>query len=177
MTGEPSELLGERVRLTRFTRGDITEDYIGWLNDPVVTRFSNQRFVTHDRASSERYLASFAGSSNLFFSVRQRDDDRAIGTMTAYVSPHHRTADMGILIGDRGAWGGGFGQDAWNALLAWLLGEGGMRKVTAGTLAINQPMIRIAERSGMLLEGRRARQEIVEGRQVDILQYARFADD
>lgn len=177
MTGEPIALLGERVRLTRFTAADITEDYIGWLNDPVVTRLSNQRFVTHDRVSSERYLAAFDGSPNLFLSVRRRDDDRAIGTMTAYVSPHHRTADIGILIGDRGAWGGGFGQDAWNTLLTWLLGEGGMRKVTAGTLAINQPMIRIAEQSGMLLEGQRARQEIVEGHEVDILQYARFADD
>lgn len=177
MTGEPSELLGERVRLTRFTAADITDDYIAWLNDPLVTRLSNQRFVTHDRASSERYLAGFDGSANLFFSVRRRDGDHSIGTMTAYVSPHHRTADMGILIGDRSAWGGGFGQDAWNILLAWLLGVGGMRKVTAGTLAINQPMIRIAEQSGMLLEGRRARQEIVEGQEVDILQYARFADD
>ena len=177
MTGQPSELLAERVRLTRFTAADITDAYIGWLNDPLVTRFSNQRFRTHDRASSEQYLATFDGSPNLFFSIRRRDDDRAIGTMTAYVSPHHRTADMGILIGDRSAWGGGFGQDAWNTLLAWLLGEGGMRKVTAGTLAINRPMIRIAENSGMLLEGRRARQEIVEGQEVDILQYARFADD
>lgn len=177
MTGGPAELLGERVRLTRFTADDITDDYIGWLNDPLVTRLSNQRFVTHDRASSARYLASFERSQNLFFSIRRREDDSAIGTMTAYVSPHHRTADMGILIGERSAWGGGFGQDAWNALLAWLLGEGGMRKVTAGTLAVNEPMIRIAERSGMLLEGRRARQETVDGQEVDILQFARFADD
>ena len=177
MTGKTIELLGERVRLTRFSAADITEDYLGWLNDPIVTRLSNQRFVTHDRASSERYLASFDGSPHHFLSVRRRDGDRAIGTMTAYVSPHHGTADMGIMIGERSAWGGGFGQDAWNSLLAWLLGEGGMRKVTAGTLAINQPMIRIAEQSGMMLEGRRARQEIVEGEAVDILQYARFADD
>ena len=177
MTGAPIQLLGERVRLTRFSADDITDAYIGWLNDPLVTRFSNQRFVTHDRASSERYLATFEGSPNLFLSVRRRDDDCAIGTMTAYVSPQHRTADMGILIGDRSAWGGGFGQDAWNTLLGWLLGEGAMRKVTAGTLAVNEPMIRIAERSGMLLEGRRVRQEIVDGEEVDILQYARFADD
>lgn len=177
MIGAPSELRGERVRLTRFTAADITDDYIGWLNDPIVTRFSNQRFVTHDRASSERYLASFDGSPNLFFNICRNDDGRAIGTMTAYVSPHHRTADMGILIGNRSAWGGGFGQDAWNTLLAWLLGRGQMRKVTAGTLAINEPMIHIAERSGMMLEGRRVRQEVVDDEEVDILLYARFADD
>jgi RimJ/RimL family protein N-acetyltransferase len=177
LTDGPIDLLGARTRLTRFTAADITKDYIGWLNDPLVTRFSNQRFATHDLASSKTYLASFDGSPNLFLSIRRRDDARAIGTMTAYISTHHRTADMGILIGDRDSWGGGFGQDAWDSLLAWLLGERGLRKVTAGTLAVNQPMVRIAERAGMLLEGRRARQEVVDGKAIDILYYARFADD
>lgn len=171
------DLLGERVRLTRFTEADITDDYIAWLNDPEATRFSNQRFSRHDRSSSARYLASFEGSPNLFLSVRRRDDDRAIGTMTAYISEHHRTADVGILIGEGSHRGGGYGQDAWNTLVDWLLGERGLRKVTAGTLALNQPMIRLAERSGMMLEGRRARQEIVDGQEVDVLYFARFADD
>jgi len=177
LSGGAFELSGERVRLTRFTDADITDDYIGWLNDPEVTRFSNQRFVRHDRDSCARYLASFEGTPSLFLSVRRRDDGRAIGTMTAYISDHHGTADVGILIGDRSCWGRGYGQDAWNTLLDWLLGERGLRKVTAGTLAVNQPMIRLAERSGMRLEGHRAKQEIVDGQPVDILYFARFADD
>lgn len=177
MSGAAIDLAGERVRLTRFAEADISDDYIGWLNDPEVTRFSNQRFVRHDRASCARYLASFEDSPNLFLSVRRRDDGRAIGTMTAYISEHHRTADVGIMIGDRSHWGGGYGQDAWNTLVGWLLGERGLRKVTAGTLAVNQAMIRLAERSGMVLEGRRVRQEIVDGQEVDILYFARFAGD
>lgn len=177
MSGDVPDLVGERVLLTRFTQADITDDYLGWLNDPEVTRFSNQRFERHDRSSSARYLKSFEGSPNLFLSIRRRDEGRAIGTMTAYISEHHRTADVGILIGDGSHRGGGYGQDAWNTLVDWLLSERGLRKVTAGTLALNQPMIRLAERSGMVLEGRRARQEIVDGQEVDVLYFARFADD
>lgn len=177
MTADPFPLLGERIALRRFQRSDITEDYIGWLNDPVAVRFSNQRFVQHDAVSCERYFQSFAGTPNLFLSVRSRAEDRPIGTMTVYISPQHCTADMGILIGDRTFWGKGFGQDAWKTMLKWLLGPGGMRKVTAGALAVNEPMIRLAERCGMRLECRRMRQEIVEGQEVDILHFGRFADD
>ncbi|MCC6247256.1 MAG: hypothetical protein IT499_05810, partial [Rubrivivax sp.] len=39
----PSLLRGRRVRLRPFTAADITDAYIGWLNDPEVVRYSNQR--------------------------------------------------------------------------------------------------------------------------------------
>jgi [ribosomal protein S5]-alanine N-acetyltransferase len=168
-------LTGEKVKLVPFTEADITEDYIGWLNEPEVTRFSNQRFVKHDRSSCRRYFDSFAGSPNLFLSIRRSEDDRPIGTMTAYIAPQHGTADVGILIGDRDAWGKGYGQDAWDTLVAFLLGQPGIRKVTAGTLECNAPMVRLAERSGMELEGRRRAQELVEGKPVDLLYFARFS--
>lgn len=167
-------LVGRMVKLTRFTEQDVTNDYIGWLNDPVVTRFSNQRFLSHDRESCRRYLRSFEGTPNIFASVRRLDDDEPIGTMTAYVAPHHGTADIGILIGDRSVWGQGYGQDAWNTLSSYLATQPGMRKLTCGTLAANRPMIRLAERSGMELEGGRRAQELIDGEAVDILYFARF---
>lgn len=172
----PDQLTGEKVVLAPFTQADISDEYVGWLKDPVVTRFSNQRFRTHTRDSCASYLASFAGSPNLFVSIRRRDDDKPIGTMTAYVSPPHGTADVGILIGDRAVWGKGYGQDAWNTMLDWLLTGGGMRKVTAGTLAVNAPMLTLMQRSGMAFEGRRVRQEVVDGEEVDMLYFGRFAD-
>lgn len=174
----PAEgLTGSKVRLVRFTAADITPAYLSWLNDPLVTRFSNQRFRRHDAAGCRSYLDSFAGTPNLFLSIRRRDGggDEAIGTMTAYVSPHHGTADVGILIG-RSAWGGGYGQDAWDTLVAWLLARPDIRKVTAGTLATNEAMIKVARRAGMIAEGRRLRQEIFEGAETDILHFARFAE-
>jgi RimJ/RimL family protein N-acetyltransferase len=174
LRGDPFPLIGRKVTLTRFGEQDITERYIGWLNDPVVTRYSNQRFHRHDRKSSRRYLTSFEGTPNLFVSVRRTEDDAAIGTMTVYVSPHHGTADIGILIGDRAVWGRGYGQDAFNALVNFLAREPQVRKITCGTLACNAPMIRLAEHSGMQPDGRRISQELVDGEPVDILYFARF---
>lgn len=168
---------GARVWLQPFTEADLTPAYLGWLSDPVATRYSNQRFARHTRESSLAYLHSFDGSPNFFFSVRRRNDGLALGTMTAYVALNHGTADMGILIGERSVWGQGYGLDAWSSLLGWLLTERGLRKVTAGTLDCNAPMLRLMEKSGMHAEGARRRQEIVEGAEHDILYFARFRDD
>jgi RimJ/RimL family protein N-acetyltransferase len=162
------------VRLRRFTSTDITAEYIGWLNDPVVVRFSNQRFRRHDAASCASYLATFAKSDNLFVAVELADTGRMIGTMTAYTSRHHGTADMGLLIGDRAVWGRGLGLAAWSALMNHLFEACALRKVTGGAVRCNAGMIRILERSGMHHEATRVKQEIVEGEPQDVVHFAKF---
>jgi len=174
MTDDEFVLQGNKVLLKRFVQSDIGKTYISWLNDPDVVRFSNQRFLEHDFESCLRYLASFDGTKNLFINVRNLSDERSLGTMTAYVSSHHGTADVGIMIGDKSAWGLGYGQDAWNTLTDWLLEQNGTRKITAGTLACNTGMIKLMERSGMHHEATRKAQEVINSEAVDILYYARF---
>ncbi len=176
-------LQGDKVILRRFTESDIDDYYICWLNDADVVRFSNQRFLKHDRESSLRYLASFEDTDNLFISVRDLSGDRPdgthigtqIGTMTAYVSKHHGTVDVGIMMGDKSAWGLGYGQDAWNTLTSWLLSRDDIRKLTAGTMLCNTGMIKIMERSGMHHEATLKEQEVVNKQVVDILYYAKFS--
>ena len=167
-------LVGQKVTLRRFIEDDITATYIGWLNDRETMRFSNQRFSLHDRQTSQHYLNSFTQSDNSFYTVREKTSGRMIGTMTAYLSRAHGTADMGILIGDRAAWGQGFGHDAWITLMEFLLAQTGIRKVTAGTLACNAPMLRVAAKSGMVPDGQRKLQEVVDGRPSDVLYFAKF---
>lgn len=167
-------LRGSKVLLRKFEEADITDAYIGWLNDPAVVRYSNQRLQTHDRESCHHYLSSFAGTRNLFVSVHALPDERAIGTMTAYLAVPHGTVDVGIMIGDKTIWGRGYGQEAWSMLVDWLVQRSDIRKVTAGTVACNVGMLRLMERSGMQPDGHRKAQEIIEGRSEDVLYFARF---
>lgn len=174
----PSSLMlaGSNIVLRPFGPEDINAEYLSWLNDPLVVRFSNQRFQTHDRSSSQQYLASFSGTDSRFFSVRRKKDDAAIGTMTAYFSRVHGTADVGLLIGASSSWGKGYGLDSWSTLCDWLLYEQGIRKLTAGTAAPNTAMVRIMEHYGMHHEATRKSQEIFENKAVDIVYYAKFRD-
>lgn len=164
------------MRLQAFTQADITQQYVDWLSDPQVVRYSNQRFVRHTAESCRRYLDSFTNTPNLFMSIRRRDDNAMVGTMTAYASAHHGTVDIGIMVGRRDAWGQGIGLDAWRTLLEWLLRQPGVRKVTAGTMRCNEGMVRVMERSGMELEAVRVGQELLDGVAHDLIYYARFRD-
>lgn len=168
------KLQGAKITLRTFTASDITEQYLGWLNDPEVTRYSNQRFVTHTEESSKKYQETFKGSPNLFLLMQDANSNEAIGTMTGYISEEHRTADIGILLGNRNYWGKGMGLDAWSTFMEYLLEERNLRKVTGGTVKSNTAMVRIMERSGMSLEGTRVRQMLYDNKEEDIVLYGKF---
>ncbi len=163
-------ITGKKVILKRFTECHLTSEYIGWLNNKDIVRFSNQRFNHHTLASCQQYLSSFEGSDNLFLAIHV--NDAFVGTMTAYIRNAHQVADMGIMLSQQ-VWGQGIGLDAWQTLMDYLL-KSGIRKVTGGTLRCNIAMHKIMLRAGMIPDGVRVDQELVAGCAVDVLYFAKF---
>ena len=167
-------ITGNITILESFQESDINDDYISWLNDKKIVRYSNQRFISHNWETSKNFFDSFTNSPNYFFKISDKNTMQSIGTITLYVNPNHGTADLGLLIGKIDYWNGGFGFDAWNSLMRWAFCNLNIRKITAGTLSSNIGMQKVMEKSGMMLEGKKIRQEIVEGIDEDILFYAKF---
>lgn len=170
----------QRLRIVRFSERHLTPRYLAWLNDPHRTRYSEQRHRQHTMASCRAYLAGFDGSPNYFWAIETRVPEHAslghIGNINAYVDPHAGVADLGILIGSEGA-GHGFGLEAWQGVSDFLLREGNIRKVCAGTLANNAAMIQLAEKAGMAPDGVRRAHAVWQGKPIDVLQFARFRED
>ncbi|MDP4013836.1 MAG: GNAT family N-acetyltransferase [Candidatus Nanopelagicales bacterium] len=137
-----------RVWVRNFTVLDISEEYLGALNDREHMKFSDQRLLRHDAASCRRYLASFDGTPNLFLAVEDRSSGDLVGTITAYVDPDTRTADIGILVFPRRS-GTGVGTDAWRLVIHELMRSMRISEVTAGTAAGNLAMRRLIDACGM----------------------------
>jgi ribosomal-protein-alanine N-acetyltransferase len=168
------DLKGNLTIVRTFDKKHLTDDYIGWLNDPEVVRYSNQRFFKHSFKSCECYFDTFKGSPNLFLAIHDLKSEKHIGTMTVYRSLPHGTADVGILLGDKAFWGKGYGVDAWKTVLSYLFQELKLRKVTAGTVSSNVGMMKIAQKNGMQLEAIRSRQLIYDGLEEDVALYGIF---
>lgn len=168
-------LMGREVFLRPFSVSDLTQAYLDWMQDAEVVRFSNQRFRAHTAATCRSYLDSFSGSSDHFLAICHKVTGAMVGTMTVYRNVPHGTADIGIMIGDRGVWGQGIGSDAFCTAMDALLCSGAVRKVTAGTVVLNTGMVRIMEKAGMQHDGTRRAQEVIDGVPVDIVYYARFS--
>jgi RimJ/RimL family protein N-acetyltransferase len=162
------------VKLKQFEIPDITEQYLSWLNDTEVVKYSNQRFIKHTKESCMTFYNSFIDSPSLFIAIEDELRGNVIGTLTIHCNVNHETADVGIMLGDKSYWGKGYAKQAWCLVIDLLSDVINVRKVTAGTLACNLSMLGLMKASRMELDGTRANQEIVGGQPVDIVYYARY---
>ena len=157
--------------LSEFSRGDISEKYLSWLNDPVHMQYSSQRFFDHTFDSTLSYLESFTNSSNHFFSIKVGKE--LVGTATLYINSAYSTASPGILIGPEHA-GKGFGKQAWKLLIGEVSVQLGIRKVSAGTLEVNKAMIRLFKSSNMEFEAKLIGEGVFNDIPTDVLLYRKF---
>ena len=164
-------LEGAQVRLKLFDESHITENYLAWLNDPVVVRYSSQRFIQHTHKTSAKYLASFIDTENILLAVYLKETGSYVGTMSVYFSKVQQGADIGIMIGDPSCWGQGVGGDAWRTVLCWLIDVAQVNKVTGGTLRCNTGMLNIMVNSGMVLTSAWQEFELIEGQSVDVVYF------
>jgi RimJ/RimL family protein N-acetyltransferase len=171
------EIRGTGVFLKPFTVETISDEYIGWLNNKSLMRFSEQRLKEHTRESCVQYIKSFDGSPSKFWSLHRSSDGKHIGTLSAYVNQRLNTADLSIMVGDDTARGTGAASEAWGLALQYLFTVVGVRKVVAGTYDTNVPMKRIMERHGMVLEGRLRKQHLLEGQEIDGLLFGIFKSE
>ena len=170
-----STLHAERLDIVPFNAQFLTPRYVAWLNDPETVRYSEQRHRRHTLESCARYAASLEGSPHYFWALVAHDPALGhIGNMTATVDVNNKVADLAILIGAAECRGRNFGLEAWKRACAFLLGDGGMRKVTAGTMSVNAPMLGVMRAAGMVEEGRRPRQFLCEGKEADLVMAALF---
>ena len=140
----------EKIALCVMKEADLKDGLICWLNDPEVVKYSRQRFKHHSLASSKEYLSSFTNTSNLYLKIIECKTQKIIGSMTVYFDIHSRSADIGILIGDKTVWGNGYGLRAWLMLMDYLFEKTKIREITGGCDVANSKMLAIFKRSGMI---------------------------
>ncbi len=114
---------------------DVTNAYVGWLNDPVVSRYLESRFTAHTVSSTLKFVENcLESSSSLLLGIKAVSvGGRHIGNVKiGPIDPHHGRGEIGILIGDKEAWGQGIATEALQLAINISLNELGLRKLTAG---------------------------------------------
>lgn len=137
----------------------MSREYLSWMNDRDVVRtigrFDYLFPVT--RAKLVRYVNDIDPETQVFLAIyRRRDRSRSqfVGTLKIYDMDYlARRASLGILIGDKSAWGSGLASSAIDAACSYIFAELGLNKVSAGYMSSNKGMHRAFEKNGFVIEG------------------------
>jgi RimJ/RimL family protein N-acetyltransferase len=127
----------------------ISDEYISWLNDKILMKYSRNSAKKHSRETCLEYLVSFEDTRNLFFGIFETSTDSLVGTLTVHVDAENKSGDIGILVGRPSAQSRGFGSKAWGLAIAYLFEIAGVEEVTAGTDYRNFAMVRVIECNDM----------------------------
>lgn len=109
-----------------------------------------------------------ADEEGYYWSI-QANGGPAIGTVAlTEVDPHHRTANLGIVIGDRAHWGRGVATEVVQAVVACAFSDLGLEHVAAEVEAANAPMRRVLGKVGFTEDGLFRGARVKNGRRIDV---------
>jgi RimJ/RimL family protein N-acetyltransferase len=174
--GSPVSLRTPRFELRSLCESDATDRYLGWLSDPEVMRYVNARSAGQSLDDLRAFIRRHDDRNNFLLGIFANPAGLHIGNVSAECHPVHRTAKLGVLIGDRGYWGKGVVLEARSAQLDFLFLEAGMEKVWAPCYAHNVPALFNYRMLGFTVEGVQRAHVVCDGARMDIVNFAMFRD-
>lgn len=150
MSKEDLVLTGVRVMLRGKRMEDAEKDYI-WRSDPEIARLDAAYPLT---MKYDRYLKLFEDQirwptpGSHHFGI-EAAGGKYIGNCMYYdLDSLGKAAELGIVIGDKDYWSGGYGYDAVVTLLQYMFDEMRLKRVYLHTLEWNHRAQKSFERSG-----------------------------
>ena len=160
---------GQLVRLRTFECEDAVR-YRAWVNDPQIANLIDRAGPVSEAEHEIWYQALVTSATAAPFSIDRLADGRFIGLVWLYdINARHRRAEVRIVIGDRSAWGGGYGTDALRVLARLAFGSFGLDKLWADVLATNPRAAAAFERAGFTREGLLRGDRVKDAGRVDVI--------
>jgi RimJ/RimL family protein N-acetyltransferase len=151
----PDALTGERVVLRRHGPENLRA-FERWYGDPEVVRLTRYQDGPMRHEEIERFFAARAlGSDSLSMAIHVRDTDRLIGTCAlSQLDSDNGSALYHITIGEKDAWGHGYGTEATALMMGHAFGGLGLHRIALSVFAFNERAIRSYQSVGFVIEGR-----------------------
>jgi RimJ/RimL family protein N-acetyltransferase len=148
-------IFGKKVRLRPIEREDLPR-FVTWFSDPEVRRHL-AIYLPFSMSEEERWFEGYLDRA-------ERKQELILAIETAGGTPignvglsgidwKNRSAELGIVIGDKACWGQGYGTDAIRTLLGLAFGEMNLHRVTLRVDADHARGIRCYEKVGFRREG------------------------
>jgi RimJ/RimL family protein N-acetyltransferase len=151
----PDRMVGDRVVLQRHAPGNLAA-FMRWYADPEVSRLTRYQDGPMARPEIERFFhARVLGPDSLAMAIHERATGRLLGTCAfSQLDGENGSALFHITIGEKDAWGKGFGTEATRLMLEHAFDRLRLHRIGLSVFAFNERAIRAYRRAGFVIEGR-----------------------
>lgn len=147
--------IGPQIHLRPLERTDLNQEYVGWLNDPEVTRFTETGTFPTTIQDLEKFYADVTGSRNqVIFAIVDSESGKHIGNVKlGPIHWIHRYATLGTLIGNKEFWDKGIGSEATRLAVEYGFYKLNLRRIDLAVCAEHKSAISCYEKVGFKIEG------------------------
>lgn len=151
----PEALTGDLVVLRRHVPENLRA-FQRWYTDLDVVRLTRYQDSPMRPDEIERFFAARAlGADSLAMAIHLRTDNRLIGTCAlSQLDADNGSALFHITIGEKEAWGQGYGTEATRLLVGHAFSGLGLHRVGLSVFAFNDRAIRAYRSVEFVVEGR-----------------------
>jgi len=144
-------LIGERIYFRVLEESDITDDYIGWLDNPEIANHlkATGQFPT-TATNTKKWLEKFHDSTtNLAFAIVDKSTDQHIGNITLYgIKWIPRRGEIGLMMGREAPSLQEYGTEVLSLLADYAFQRLGLNKVVHSSIADDIHRLQIAKNVG-----------------------------
>jgi RimJ/RimL family protein N-acetyltransferase len=161
-------LIGKKVCLGPMLQGD-EPILFNWFNTLGLT-YSNGPYRPYDQPKFNEWFAGVgADPTRVVFSIRQYGDLRLLGyVQIVNIQSVPRTADIGILIGNKSDQGQGFGQEAMGMAVEFCWRDLNLQRLALNVIGPNPRAVHTYQKVGFAVEGTLRQAAYVNGQYLDI---------
>lgn len=141
-------LRGERVQLVPLDKDLHLDNYVRWFNDPEVTRYMLQ-VMPISRLAEAAFIDRLAEAQDaVVWAVHDENGRHIGGTGLHGIDWRNRSATSGIVIGQKDAWGKGYGGEVMRVRTRWAFEDLGLHRIESECFAENVGSARCLARAG-----------------------------
>jgi RimJ/RimL family protein N-acetyltransferase len=151
----PDRIEGESIVLRRHVPGNLAA-FRRWYADREVARLARHQDGPMRPEEIDRFFQLRAtGPESLAMAIHVKATDRLIGSCAfSQLDADNGSVLYHITIGERDAWGQGYGTEATRLMVAHAFGSLGLHRVALSVFDFNERAVRAYRRCGFVVEGR-----------------------
>jgi RimJ/RimL family protein N-acetyltransferase len=169
-------MIEEKIYLKRLKPIDVTNEYVSWMNDPVISQFLESRHDSHDISSVKLFVETMSkDETNFLFGIFCSRTSKHIGNIKlGPVDYRYKRAEIGLIVGDTNYWGKGIATEAINGVCRYASDILKLNKLAAGCYASNIGSKKLFLKSGFIIEGTFLQHFILKGIPEDCIRFGKI---
>ncbi len=143
-------MLEKFVELKILKASDYSDNYLSWMNDKDVVKYSENRFKSFSKKGQINYINSFIDNKKNFlygiFFKKKHIGNIVLGPIK------NKTSEITYMIGDKNYWGMGIGSFVIHLIINKAKHEHKLSKLSAGCASKNFASARILLKNNFKLD-------------------------